>query len=46
MTYTDKNGAAQTIYVYNEEDWSDAATCYSISSISMRSIAPLPTDRR
>ncbi|MCR4798392.1 MAG: flagellar basal body protein [Lachnospiraceae bacterium] len=35
MTYTDKNGATQTIYVYNEEDWSDAATCYSISSISV-----------
>ncbi len=33
--YTDANGDAQTLYVYNEEDPDDKSTCYTIQSLTV-----------
>ena len=35
VVYQDDNGETQYLYVYNEEDWEDPATCYTISSLSV-----------
>jgi flagellar hook-associated protein 1 FlgK len=35
VAYTDDNGETQYAYVYNEENWDDPATCYSISALSV-----------